>query len=82
MKHRSALRALNMLLSISEHFACPSVVAPNSLDFDRKHRSKSSAYEKMPLSPPGRIAQSILPVFTCVQDCDINYNAPGNRVIV
>lgn len=81
MKNRSALRALNMLLSISEHSAYPSVT-PNSLHVDRKHGSKSNAYEKMPLNPPRSIAQSIFPVFTCVQDCDVNYNAPGNRVIV
>lgn len=40
-----------MLLSISELSAYPSVV-PNSLHFDRKHRSKLNAFEKMPLKPP------------------------------
>lgn len=61
-KNRSTLTALNMLLGISEHSAGPNGVAPDSLDFDRKHRSKSNVYAKIPVSPPGSIAQVILPL--------------------
>jgi len=60
-RNRSVLTALNMLLAISEQSAGPNVIAPNSLDFDMKHRSKSNAYRKKPISPPGSIAQVIVP---------------------